>query len=99
MLHEPAKPVKDDPSSSYKAAVGVFMFIGYALIYGGFVAINVANPTVMERIVFAGLNLAVVYGIGLIVFALILAVIYNHMCTAKEKELNKLSGQNKEVKA
>jgi len=40
----------------------------------------------MERIIFSGLNLAVVYGIGLIVFALILAFIYNSMCSKKEAE-------------
>jgi uncharacterized membrane protein (DUF485 family) len=42
----------------------------------------------MERIIFSGLNLAVVYGIGLIIFALILALIYNSMCLKKEAELN-----------
>ena len=41
----------------------------------------------MQKILFAGLNLAVVYGMGLIILALILALIYNALCTAKEKEM------------
>ena len=40
-----------------------------------------------------GLNLAVVYGMGLIIFALILALIYNHLCTQKERELASASAQ------
>jgi uncharacterized membrane protein (DUF485 family) len=43
----------------------------------------------MEKTVIFGLNLAVTYGFGLIIFALVLALIYNAMCAAKEKELNK----------
>jgi hypothetical protein len=39
----------------------------------------------MQTIVFSGLNLAVVYGIGLIVFALILALIYNISARARKR--------------
>jgi uncharacterized membrane protein (DUF485 family) len=41
----------------------------------------------METIVLGGLNLAVVYGFGLIVFALILALIYSLACGRREKRL------------
>ena len=41
----------------------------------------------MEKIVFGGLNLAVVYGFGLIIFALILALIYSRACGRREKRL------------
>ena len=41
----------------------------------------------MEAVVFGGLNLAVVYGFGLIVFALFLALIYNRACGRMEKRL------------
>ena len=34
----------------------------------------------METIVLAGLNLAIVYGFGLIVFAIVLALVYGLMC-------------------
>jgi uncharacterized membrane protein (DUF485 family) len=43
----------------------------------------------MGIIVMAGLNLACVYGFGLIILAIIMGLIYNYMCTQKEYELNK----------
>jgi len=84
MLHEPAAKVERDPSSPYKMRIGVWMFIVYSLIYAGFIAINVASPLAMEREVFAGLNLAVVYGFGLIFFAFVQALVYDRMCAARE---------------
>jgi uncharacterized membrane protein (DUF485 family) len=85
MLHEPSSKRGRDPSSEYKTRLGVWMFILYSLIYAGFVVINLVAPRLMESIVGSGLNLAVVYGFGLIVFALILALIYNWLCMRDEK--------------
>ena len=45
-------------------------------LYLGFVLINAFAPKRMEAIVFAGLNLAIVYGFGLILAAIFLALIY-----------------------
>ncbi len=87
MLHKPAEQSGKDPAAAFKTALGVRMFIGYAVIYAGFIGINVISPLSMESEVFMGLNLAVTYGFGLIVFALILAVIYNQICNNKEAEL------------
>ena len=42
----------------------------------------------MEKELFGGLNLAIVYGFGLIIFAIVLGLIYNYVCTKKEVELN-----------
>jgi uncharacterized membrane protein (DUF485 family) len=64
--------------------IGVWMFLLYAAVYAAFVAINLLKPLWMEKTMLFGLNLAVVYGFGLIVFALVLALIYNHMCGAHE---------------
>ena len=41
----------------------------------------------MEKIVFFGLNLAVTYGFGLIVFAFVLGLIYNRICALKERSM------------
>lgn len=88
MHHGPATPNAPDPASRYKSRLGVRMFLIYCLVYAGFVFTNVLTEgQAMQKIVGFGLNLAVVYGMGLIVFALILALIYNSLCTAKEKEL------------
>ena len=40
----------------------------------------------MEKEIIFGLNLAVVYGFGLIGFALVLALIYNTMCCTHEAD-------------
>ncbi len=88
MHHGPARDSGPDPASGYKSRLGVWMFIVYCLVYAGFVFVNVLTEgQAMQVIVFSGLNLAVVYGMGLIVFALILALVYNHLCTQKEREL------------
>ncbi|MCP4293172.1 MAG: DUF485 domain-containing protein [bacterium] len=88
MLHKPAAQSGPDHARGYKSRLGVWMFLAYAIIYIGFVALNIISPLSMEKIIFLGLNLAVVYGFGLIIIALILALIYNFACSQKEKELN-----------
>lgn len=87
MLHEPAAQSGHDPAMSYKMRLGVWMFLVYAAVYAAFVAINLIWPKAMAAIGLGGLNLAVVYGFGLIVLALILAVIYNQLCLREERRL------------
>lgn len=92
MHHGPATDSGPDPASRYKSRLGVWMFLFYCVIYAGFVFTNVLTEgRAMQTIIFAGLNLAVVYGMSLIIIALIMALIYNGLCTAKEKELAKLA--------
>ncbi|MBN1782028.1 DUF485 domain-containing protein [bacterium] len=96
MLHKPAVQEGTDHAVAYKMRLGMIMFLIYAVVYAGFVAINVLSPILMEARVLLGLNLAVVYGFGLIVFALFLALIYNAMCVKKEKLLNTNDKNGKE---
>ena len=88
MLHEPAQESGPDNAIEYKMRLGIYMFISYALVYAGFVIINISNAVLMEKTILLGLNLAVVYGFGLIILALVLALIYSMMCSKKEAELN-----------
>jgi uncharacterized membrane protein (DUF485 family) len=88
MGHGPAVKLGKDNASPYKQKLGIKLFIAYALVYLGFVVINTAEPKLMGKEVFLGQNIAVVYGMGLIVLAIIMGLIYNHMCTKKEDELN-----------
>ena len=87
MLHEPASVSGKDPAFAYKRRLGIVFFLFYASVYAGFVLLNLIRPTLMETRVLAGLNLAVVYGFGLILFAFIIALVYNRACSGKEKEL------------
>lgn len=89
MLHEPANTAPEkDKAVGYKTKLGTRMFFVYAMIYAGFVLINIIKPVLMEKEIVFGLNLAVVYGFGLIILSLILALIYNAFCIKKEKDLN-----------
>jgi len=90
VLHEPAAPSGKDYAVAYKTRLGVWMFLFYSLFYIGFVAINLSSPLSMGKIVFAGLNLATVYGFALIIFALIQALVYSAMCSKQERLLKSL---------
>ena len=56
--------------------LGLCLFAAYVLLYSGFVLLAAFAPKTMEQTPIAGVNLAVWYGFGLIVAALLLAVIY-----------------------
>ncbi|HSW38095.1 MAG TPA: DUF485 domain-containing protein, partial [Acidobacteriota bacterium] len=72
-----------------KARLGIILFIVYMVIYAGFVIIGTTIPQAMGIQVLADLNLAVVYGMGLIVLAAVLGVFYNHICTKYERQMNR----------
>ena len=89
MLHEPATPAGKDPAGPYKMRLGIRMFAIYALFYAGFVLINLLSPQMMSAGVMFGLNLATVYGFGLILLAVVQALIYHVMCRRKEDEFER----------
>ena len=73
---------------AYKQKAGLRLFFIYSGIYGVFVLLNAIFPSMMESVIFFGLNLAIVYGIGLILIAIIMGLLYNHQCTKMEKRLD-----------
>lgn len=87
MGHGPAVKLGKDNAANYKTKLGVKMFIAYTLVYATFVILNATNPKVMESIVM-GQTAAVIWGFGLIALALVMAVIYNFLCTKAEEQLN-----------
>jgi uncharacterized membrane protein (DUF485 family) len=87
MGHGPAVKLGKDNAAAYKTKLGIQMFILYTLTYFSFVVINAVNPALMQK-VFFGQTIAVLYGFFLIIFAFVLAIIYNHFCTAAEARLN-----------
>lgn len=62
--------------SSSHTRTGLLLFTIYLVLYGGFVLLNAFAPESMERTPWAGVNLAVLYGFGLILAAFILSVIH-----------------------
>ncbi|MEE9367872.1 MAG: DUF485 domain-containing protein [Pontiella sp.] len=95
MLHEPAAKAEKDAASDWKAKLGIKLFWLYCLIYMGFVGIAVYATETMKTPVLAGANLAIIYGLALIIFAITLGLIYNHLCTKKEDELSAEDGGSK----
>jgi uncharacterized membrane protein (DUF485 family) len=62
------------------ARYGMLLFVVYLLLYGGFMLINAFDSSIMERIVWRGVNLAILYGFGLILAAVALALVYGWLC-------------------
>lgn len=85
-MHDMSSPTeKRSPAARYNSRVGIVLFVIYLVVYAVYVAISAFEPQVMKRDVFAGVNLAIVYGVALIVLAFALAMLYMALCKP-EKE-------------
>lgn len=73
----PAGPSKS--LASLPARYGLVFFTIYLLLYGGFVLLVTFFPALVEKPI-GGISLAVVYGIGLILAAFLLALCYLWVC-------------------
>jgi uncharacterized membrane protein (DUF485 family) len=91
MLHEAVNEAGEDHAAAYKSRLGLKMFAFYSLFYAAFVALNLVKPVLMEVTVAGGVNLATAYGCGLIVLALVMALIYNHLCSRREARIGEMA--------
>ncbi len=80
-----------EKAERFKQRFGFLMCAVYALVYAGFVAVSVWNVELMETLLPYGINLAVAYGMGLIIFALFLAFIYSTICNIVERKMMSLT--------
>jgi uncharacterized membrane protein (DUF485 family) len=64
------------------ARYGLILFSLYLLLYGGFVGLSAFSRETMGK-TFDGVNLAIWYGMGLIVTALLFACIYMALCRTR----------------
>ena len=71
------------------ARLGLFLFVLYTALYTAFVLLNAFKPELMEATPFAGINIAILYGFGLIVAALVLALIYGWLCKDSDPSSDK----------
>lgn len=94
--HGPSEHVETQTAttSARNARVGMVLFVVYLLLYGGFVGLNAFQPAVMDAVPFAGVNLAILYGFGLIIAALILAGLYGWLCRANVVETDAATGKS-----
>ena len=75
------------------ARLGLVLFGVYVLLYAGFVLLNAFSPQTMESTPLAGVNLAILYGFGLIAAALVLAAVYGWLCQPAEPEADRREGR------
>jgi uncharacterized membrane protein (DUF485 family) len=71
----PQEP-RDEDVERHNARLGLALFALYLAAYGAYVLVNAFWPALMDAVLFAGLNLAVASGLGLIAGALALALVY-----------------------
>jgi len=84
MAHGPATEWKKEKSEGFKTRLGLIMFAIYVPIYLGFVFYCVFDPQGVGASVWK-LNVAIVYGFALIILAIIQALVYNAICSRREK--------------
>jgi uncharacterized membrane protein (DUF485 family) len=67
-------------TSARNSRHGLRLFALYLAAYAAFVLLNAFAPSFMETVVFQGVNLAVIYGLALILLAFGLALLYGYLC-------------------
>jgi uncharacterized membrane protein (DUF485 family) len=66
-------------TSARNARYGLVLFIIYSALYLGFMLLSAFWPQALDVTV-AGLNVAIIYGVGLILAAFVLALVYSWLC-------------------
>ncbi len=85
-LDNPSDPDRQNHPSivSRNARYGMILFIPYLLVYTGFVVLTAFDQKLMAKPLLSGVNLAVVYGFGLIILAFLLALVYMYLCRSTD---------------
>jgi len=68
----------------FNARIGLALFAIYLIIYAAFVYLCAFRADVMAREI-GGINLAVLYGMGLIIAAFVLAMVYSALCKRSDE--------------
>jgi uncharacterized membrane protein (DUF485 family) len=84
MDHGPATEWVKEKSEGFKTKLGLIMISIYTPIYLAFMLLCVFSPKTMGMDI-GSLNLSIVFGFGLIILAIIQALIYNYICSRREK--------------
>jgi uncharacterized membrane protein (DUF485 family) len=74
MSTEPSK--QNQPGTTRAGRIGLVLFAVYVLFYAGFVGLSAFAPQIMSTRPLGGVNLAIDYGMGLIIGAFLLALLY-----------------------
>jgi uncharacterized membrane protein (DUF485 family) len=74
------KEREDAAVVAHNTRMGVMLLLVYVVFYAGFMALSAFWPDAMAATPTGGANVAVLYGFGLIVLALALALVYMKVC-------------------
>ena len=78
----PPADTEDARTRGRNARAGMVLFVLYLALYAAYVLVSAFRPQVLDARPFAGVNLAVLSGLGLIFAALALALVYAWVCRA-----------------
>jgi uncharacterized membrane protein (DUF485 family) len=79
--HAASDVVQDNAATAERnSRLGLILFAVYLVLYVGFVLLSAFWPKLLDATPVAGLNVAILYGMGLIVAALLLALVYSWLC-------------------
>ena len=85
-----------DPRAQRRATrFGLFLFFIYLGLYAGFMGLSAFAPRVMASTPFGGINLAIWYGIALILAALLLALLYMFLCREGARDAHGNGGDDR----
>lgn len=70
---------------SRNARIGLVLFFLYLALYAGFVGVTAFSYKTMTATPLPGINLAILYGFGLIVAAFVMAILYGLLCRGKDE--------------
>lgn len=82
-------PRHPEPASARNTRLGLVFFSLYLAIYVGYVALNAFWPDVLGDVLVGGVNLAILYGLVLIVSAFLMALLYLRLCVKPANDLHK----------
>ncbi len=74
----------ESSSRAYNLRLGLVLFAIYLLLYVVFVMIAAFRTEWMELRPFGGMNLAVLYGFGLIIVAIVLSLAFGLLCKSDD---------------
>jgi uncharacterized membrane protein (DUF485 family) len=83
--HSPAPSTQEPNGDGKSTRYGYALFLVYLTAYGAYVLTNAFAPSLTAKIAWQGVNLAILSGLSLILFAFALAVVYEWLCRRTSK--------------
>jgi uncharacterized membrane protein (DUF485 family) len=85
--HSASEQVDDAPHvAARNARIGMWLFVVYTACYAAFVLTCVFSPGSMAARPWAGINLAIWSGFGLLLLALVTSLFYSWLCRTRGEQ-------------